>query len=102
MPLFLVERDFAEKLRTDAESVGTILDVNKDVGVHWLFSFLSADKRKTYCLYEAPSTEAIREAARRLNIPADVIMEVSEFNPAAYLSPEEVQRRSGHSPTTIG
>ena len=101
MPLFLIERDFAEKLRTDAESVGTILDVNRDVGVHWLFSFLSADKRKTYCLYEAPSTEAIREAARRLNIPADVIMEVSEYNPAAYLSPEEVQRRSGHASTTI-
>jgi hypothetical protein len=102
MPLFLIEREFAEKLRTDAETVGTILDVNKDVGVHWLFSFLSADKRKTYCLYEAPSTEAIREAARRLNIPADVILEVSEYNPAAYLGPEEVQRRSGHAPTTIG
>ena len=102
MPLFLIERDFAEKLRTDAESVGTILDVNKDVGVHWLFSFLSADKRKTYCLYEAPSTEAIHEAARRLHLPADVIMEVSEFNPAAYLSREEVERRSGHAPTVIG
>ena len=102
MPLFLIERDFAEKLQADPESVGRTLDVNKEVGVHWLFSFLSADKRKTYCLYEAPSTEAIREAARRLNIPADVIMEVSEHNPAAYLSPEEVQRRSGHAPTTIG
>ena len=101
MPLFLIERDFAEKLRTDAESVGTILDVNKDVGVHWLFSFLSADKLKTYCLYEAPSAEAIREAARRLEIPADVIIEVSELNPAAFLSREEVERRSGFAPSAI-
>jgi hypothetical protein len=31
-----------------------------DVGVDWLFSFLSADKRKTYCLYEAKNAEAIR------------------------------------------
>lgn len=102
MPLFLIERNWAEKLQADSDVIGKTLDVNKDVGVHWLFSFLSADKLKTYCLYEAPSAEAIREAARRLNIPADVIMEVSEHNPAAYLSPEEVQRRSGHAPTTIG
>ena len=38
--------------------------------------FSAADKKKTYCLYEAPNAEAIREAARRLNIPADVIIEV--------------------------
>ena len=50
--------------------------MNTDAGVQWLFSFLSADKKKTYCLYEAPNAEAIREAARRLNIPADVIIEV--------------------------
>ena len=53
--------------------------VNADVGVHWLFSFLSADKRKTYCLYEAPNPELIREAARRLNIPADTIVELGEM-----------------------
>ena len=42
------------------------------------FSFLSADKKKTYCLYEAPNPEAIREAARKLNLPADVIVELGE------------------------
>jgi hypothetical protein len=42
---------------------------------------LSADKKKTYCLYEAPSPEAIREAARRAGLPADVIVEVSEIRP---------------------
>ncbi|WP_255208783.1 nickel-binding protein [Paraburkholderia youngii] len=47
-------------------------------GVDWLFSFLSADKKKTYCLYEAPSADAIRAAARRANLPADVIIEVSD------------------------
>jgi len=101
MPLFLIERTFAERLQNDAESVGRTLDVNRDAGVHWLFSFLSADRRKSWCLYEAPSSEAIREAARRLNIPADVIVEVSEVNPAAFLSREEVQRRSGFAPSVI-
>jgi hypothetical protein len=46
--------------------------------VKWIFSFLSADRKKTYCLYEAPNTEAILAAARRNHVPADVIIEVSE------------------------
>ena len=50
-----------------------------DVGINWLFSFLSADKRKTYCLYEAKNAEAIREAAKRLNLPADVIVELGDM-----------------------
>ena len=52
--------------------------------VRWLFSFLSPDKRKTYCLYEAPNAEAIRMAARRANIPADVVIEVSELRPEMF------------------
>ena len=49
--------------------------------VRWVYSFLSADKRKTYCLYEAESEEAILEAARRNNIPADVIVRVDQLRP---------------------
>jgi hypothetical protein len=90
MPLFLIERNFAEELEANAESVGRILDINREVGVHWLFSFLSADKRKTYCLYEAPSAEALRDAARRLSLPADVIIEVSELNPRKILEPGKI------------
>ena len=78
MPLFLIERNFAEQVKADHDIVTTITQVNADVGIQWLFSFLSADKRKTYCLYEAPSAEAIREAARKLNLPADVIVELGE------------------------
>jgi len=43
--------------------MATIKQVNDEIGIQWLFSFLSADKRKTYCLYEAPNPEAIRAAA---------------------------------------
>ena len=32
-----------------------------------------------YCLYEAPSAEAIHAVARRFNVPADVIIEVSQI-----------------------
>ena len=44
----------------------------------------SADKRKTYCLYEAERAEAIRNAARRNDIPADVIIQVDEITPAMF------------------
>jgi hypothetical protein len=81
MPLFLIERNFAEDLELTADDVLGIRAVNDDTGVRWVYSFLSADKRKTYCLYEAPSAEAIREAARRNGIPADVIVPVSEIQP---------------------
>jgi hypothetical protein len=77
MPLFVIERHFAEQLEVSRDDASRIILINEDVGVNWLFSFLSADKKKSYCLYEAPSVEAIREAARRANVPADVIVEVS-------------------------
>lgn len=84
MPLFLIERNFAEQLEVSADSVREVTEINAEVGAHWLFSFLSADKKKTYCLYEASSAEAIREAARRAGLPVDVIVEVSEVNPRAF------------------
>jgi hypothetical protein len=89
MPLFLIERNFAEELIVDNAKNLQIKQINDEVGVDWLFSFLSADKRKTYCLYEAPNEEAIREAARRANVPADVIIPVgtipiSEFRAEKY------------------
>jgi hypothetical protein len=81
MTLFVIERNFAEQLDTESLDHAGIKLVNDDVGVRWLYSFLSADKKKTYCLYEAPSSEAIREAAARLGIPADVIVDVEQFGP---------------------
>ena len=83
MPLFIIERNFAEQLELENDGVVAITKINGEVGVNWLFSFLSADKRKTYCLYEAKDPEAIREAARRANVPADVIVEVSQAYGAA-------------------
>ncbi len=44
--------------------------------MRWLYSFLSADRRKTFCLYEAVSETAIRRAAERAGLPADAIIQV--------------------------
>ena len=78
MPRFVVERQFAEQLNPTKESVDGINLINDQEDVKWIFSFLSADRKKTYCLYEAPNPEAIMSAARRNNIPADAIIEISE------------------------
>jgi hypothetical protein len=82
MPMYVIERTFAEKLDLTAEDVRLIEEINTDEGVSWLFSFLSADRQRSYCLYEAPSPEAIETAARRANVPVDSIVEVSRFMPA--------------------
>jgi hypothetical protein len=79
MPMYVIERTFAEQLEPELLDKDGIKLVNDDVGVRWLYSFLSADKKKTYCLYEAPNPEAIREAAARLGLPADVLVEVHEI-----------------------
>ena len=78
MPLFVIERTFAEQLELTGDDVKLIEEINADEGVRWLFSFLSADRRRTYCLYEAPSAAAIRSAAERASVPADAIIEVED------------------------
>src|SRR5437868_8806722 len=81
MPLYIIERTFADQLDLSGDDVRLIDEINVDEGVRWLFSFLSADRRRTYCLYEAPSPDAIIAAARRGNLPADEIVEVSSAAP---------------------
>jgi hypothetical protein len=81
MALYMIERSFADQLDLQDEDVELIEEINGDESVRWLFSFLSADRRRTYCLYEAPSPDAIRAAARRADIPADEIVEVGPATP---------------------
>ena len=86
MALFMIERNFAATLNLTAADAKAVVDINSLVGVKWLYSFLSADKRKTYCLYEAENGDAIREAARRAGLPADVVVELAgEVRPEALL-----------------
>lgn len=92
MPVFLVERNFAEQLEVSPETAATVKNINDDIGVQWLISFLSADKKKTYCLYEATSAEAIREAAKAAGLPADVIIEVGELHASGTESPIQKDR----------
>jgi hypothetical protein len=84
MPLYVIERRFAEQLDMSTNEVNVLEDINADEGVSWLYSFLSADRHRTYCLYEAPSPDAIVAAAKRAGIPADVVTEVSRVNADSF------------------
>jgi hypothetical protein len=81
MPLYVIERKYADQLEVSSDGVKALEEINADEGVQWLFSFLSADRRQSYCLYEAPSPDALVAAARRAGIPADVIVEVNRISP---------------------
>ncbi len=76
MPVFMIERRYAELMEPTAEGAAEINVINADEDVRWLMSFLSADKRKSYCLYEADSPDALVRAAERAGLPADVITEL--------------------------
>ena len=87
MARFIIERHFAEQLEVSDDAKKHIKQINDAEGIEWIFSFLSADKRKTYCLYEALSAEAIRDAAKRAGIPADIIIELdSQIRPEELVS----------------
>ena len=81
MPLYVIERRYADQLELSSDGIKALEEINADEGVRWLFSFLSADRRQSYCLYEAPSPGELIAAARRARIPADVIVEVNRVSP---------------------
>lgn len=89
MPRYLVERTFPEGLEIPmtAEGAATCLNVvnnNAEDGVTWVHSYVSDDKRKTYCVYDGPSPEAIRKVAERNHLPVDRITRVSVLDPYFY------------------
>lgn len=88
MAIFMVERRYVKLMEPDLEGARAINLINDDEDVRWLYSFLSADKRKSYCLYEAESAASIIRAAVRAGLPADVIVEVgNQVHPDGTLHP---------------
>jgi len=82
MALFMIERNYMEQLLSaSADEVRMLEEFNENLGVNWLYSFLSADKKRTYCLYEAKDHETLMTHAKELGIPADEIVEVSKLDP---------------------
>jgi hypothetical protein len=89
MPRYIVQRTFPEGLRIPADAGGadlcrSVIERNAQEGVTWISSFVSEDKTRTFCVYDAPSPEAIRKTARRNALPVDQITQVRVLDPYFY------------------
>ena len=90
MPRYLVERSFPEGLRIPVNNEGAemcqaVVLNNAEEVVTWIHSYVSDDGKKSYCVYDAPSPEAVRRTARRNNLPVERITKVRVLDPYFYL-----------------
>lgn len=94
MPRYLVERTFQGKVdlpginQTD-QTRQVFFENNSIEGVLWVHSYVDPNKRKTYCIYDAPAPEALRRAARRNGIPVDRITQVHVLSPYFYVAEDD-------------
>jgi hypothetical protein len=89
MPRYIVERTFSEGLEIPIANGGadvcrTVVERNAVEGVTWIHSYVSDDKRTTFCVYDAPTPEAIRKTAGANDLPVDRITEVRVLDPYFY------------------
>jgi hypothetical protein len=86
---YLVERSFPDGLNIPVNMEGskiclTVVSTNAEDNVSWVHSYVTMDKKKTFCIYDAPSPEAIRKSAKKNGLPVDNIIEVSVLDPYFY------------------
>jgi hypothetical protein len=89
MPRYLVERTFENGLHIPTDSAGAktclgVVDGNGPLGVTWVHSYVTQDKKTTFCVYDGPTPEAIRLAAERNGLPVNRITEVQVLDPYFY------------------
>jgi hypothetical protein len=89
MPRYIVERTFPDGLAIPMTAQGaevclTVVGNNLQDNVTWIHSYVTQDKKKTFCIYDAPSPEAIRNAAKRSSLPVDEITQVDVLDPYFY------------------
>lgn len=89
MPRYMVERSFPDGVNIPITAEGAkaclgVVDKNAKSGVTWIHSYVSDDKKKTYCVYDAPNPDAVRRTAVDNGLPVDRITEVKVLDPYFY------------------
>jgi hypothetical protein len=89
MPRYLVERSFPQGLSipTNAEgrkALDGVIGVNAEHGVSWVHSYVNPERTQTFCVYDAPTPEAIRKVAERNGLPVNRITQVNVLEPYFY------------------
>lgn len=91
MPRYMVERTFPKGLSIPMTLEGAkmcqgVVDANATEGVTWIHSYVNPNRTKTFCVYDGPTPESIRQAAKGTGLPVDSITEVSVLAPYFYRS----------------
>jgi hypothetical protein len=86
----MVARTFPDGLEIPIAQGGVevcraVIERNAEEGVTWVHSYVSADKRSTFCVYDAPTPEAVRKTAAHNELPVDQITEVRVLDPYFYV-----------------
>jgi hypothetical protein len=89
MPRYMIERTFPDGLHIPineegAKAAANVVSVNAEDHVTWVHSYVSDDKKKSFCVYDGPNPEAIRRVATRNGLPLDRITQVSVLDPYFY------------------
>ena len=90
MPRYMVERAFRGGLHIPINDEGAavcrkVVERNGDLGVTWVHSYVTEDKSKTFCVYDAPNAEAIRRVAEANGLPVDRLTKVTVLDPYFYV-----------------
>ena len=86
MPRYLIERTFSEECPipdpgSSAQDSLIFIENNTRLGVVWIHSYISRNRKKSYCLYDAPSPEVLRRSAQTNGLPIDRITEIYVLGP---------------------
>jgi hypothetical protein len=89
MPRYLVERTFPDGLAIPLSEEGAkacqgVVAIDAEQLVSWVHSYVTPDRKHTFCVYDAPTPEAIRQVAERNKLPVDRITEVRVLDPYFY------------------
>ena len=79
-----------------------VVDRNADLGVTWVHSYVTSDKTKTYCIYDGPESEAIRQAAERNGLPVDHITDTHSWGRGRDPSHRGAMAQAGTESATGG
>jgi Nickel responsive protein SCO4226-like len=78
MHRYLIQRTFPAGALDglDMATKNKVNATNAKYHVKWVESYATGDKNMTFCIYEAPSEQAIRDAAKANGLPVDQIFAV--------------------------
>ena len=95
MPYVILEKEFDPPLSeevhdAEAERLDPCLQTH---GVRWIRSYLSTDRRKMICEFEAADAESLRGALRSAGVPFSRVWAAEEYFPGGGARGSYLERR---------